>query len=327
MNRTAESSRQEELQKMITRSMLLIIVALILMLCSSCTTSKTSRDTAAQAPQLEKKEPVLPGGLRKRIAVVDFVDKTDYGKGRLGIAASDILEGELKRTGNFTLVSHSGLDEVLNLQALGQSGAINPDTVVEAGKVVGANAIVNGSISEFGIKRSGFTVPGVVGQKKLLARAVVDINLIDGVTGVVLLSETAEGTAETAAAKILNIGGEGTYDETLAGKALRSAVAELVEKISAKMSETPWQGYILNVENEDAWITGGRDMGIQQGMNFTVTSKPKSVTAPNGQTYTLPGQPKGKIEVTHVQDDISQAKILEGEVAQNDIVATADNTK
>ena len=56
-----------------------------------------------------KKIESLAGDLKKRIAVVDFIDKTDYGKGRLGIAAADILEGELQRSGKFTMVSHSGM--------------------------------------------------------------------------------------------------------------------------------------------------------------------------------------------------------------------------
>ncbi len=278
----------------------------------------------ASSPQPElKKIESLAGDLKKRIAVVDFIDKTDYGKGRLGIAAADILEGELQRSGKFMMVSHSGMDEVLNLQAVGQSGVINPSTVVEAGRLVGANAIINGSVSEFGIKKSGFSVPGVVGTKALLARAVVDIHLIDGTTGVIIMSETAEGTAETSATKILNIGGEGTYDETLAGKALRGAVASLVEKITAKLNEVPWEGFILSSEGQSAFITGGADVGLRSGMEFEVMTAGKQVTAPNGKTYSLPGQTKGLLQVTDVMPDIAQGRIVSGHAAKDDVVRQA----
>ena len=257
--------------------------------------------------------------LRKRVAVVDFIDKTDYGKGRLGIAASDILEGELQRHGNFTMVSYSGLDEVLNLQALGQTGILDPSTTVNAGKVVGANAIINGSVTEFGIKKSGTSIPGVIGTKSLSARAVVDVHLIDATTGTILMSETATGEAKTRATKILNIGGEGTYDETLAGKALRSALSKLVSRVAAELDAVPWEGYVLSNEGGSVWITGGQDVDMQEGMTFTVNSKGKEVTAPNGKKYVLPGDKIGLVEVSQVLDEISQADVVTG-------TAKKDNT-
>lgn len=262
----------------------------------------------------------LAGDLKKRLAVVDFIDKTDYGKGRLGIAASDILEGSLSRSGKFTMVTHSGLDEILNLQALGQSGALEASTAMQAGRIVGANAIINGSVSEFGIKRSGLSVPGVVGTKKLQARAVVDIQLIDGSTGLILLSETAEGLAETSATKILNIGGEGTYDETLAGKALRQAIDQLVVKITSKMSTVPWQGYVLSSDTNGTWITGGTDVGMRPGLTFEVTGTPKQVTAPNGKVYSLPGDKKASLRAVQVLEDITQVEVTTGTCTKDDVV-------
>lgn len=271
------------------------------------------------APEIKKAES-LGGDIKKRIAVVDFVDKTDYGKGRLGIACSDILEGELQRSGKFTMVSHSGMADVLNLQATAQSGVIDPATAVQAGKIVGANAIINGSITEFGIKKGGISVPGVIGTRSLEARAVVDIHVIDGTTGVIILSETAEGTAETSATKILNIGGEGTYDEQLAGKALRGAINQLVSKITAKLNEVPWEGYVLKNEGASIWITGGTDVGIASGMQLEVRSTPKKIVAPDGKAYSLPGDVKGSVRITDVLPELSQGKLLLGTAEKDDVV-------
>ncbi len=288
-----------------------------LLLTGVCLAAGCGTPSSSRLPQMES----LSGDLKKRLAVVDFIDKTDYGKGRLGIAASDILEGELQRSGKFTMVSHSGMDEVLNLQTLGQSGILDASTAMQAGRMVGANAIINGSVTEFGIKKSGISVPGIIGTKTLKARAVVDIHLIDGTTGVIMMSETAEGETETSSAKFLNIGGEGTYDETLAGKALREAIQQLVVKITSKLAEVPWEGFVLSREQDDTiWITGGADLGVRRGMKFDVTSTPKQITAPNGKTYSLPGEMLGRIEITEVLADISRAALLQGQAAKNDIV-------
>lgn len=301
-----------ELQKLAGTAARLAVVA----------TALSFAGCATNGPEPKKIE-ALKGDIKKRIAVVDFVDKTDYGKGRLGIACSDMLEGELQRSGKFTMVSHSGMADVLNLQAVAQSGVIDPATAVQAGKLVGANAIINGSISEFGIKKGGISVPGIIGTRSLEARAVVDIHVIDGTTGVIILSETAEGSADISAVKVLNIGGEGTYDETLAGKALRGAINTLVAKIIAKLNEVPWEGYVLKNEGQSVWVTGGRDIGIQSGMNFEIRSAAKSIVAPDGKSYALPGALKGNLRITDVLPEISQGSLVSGAAEKDDVVRHA----
>lgn len=249
----------------------------------------------------------------KRIAVMDFVDKTDYGKGRLGISASDMLVGELQRSEQFVVVAYSGMDEALKIQALGQSGAVDSSTAVEAGRLIGASAFINGSISEFGVKKGGLGVPGILATKKLTARAVVDIQLIDATSGSVLMSETAEGVAETKATKILNIGSDGSYDETLAGKALRAAITTLVQKVTVEMGEVPWQGFVLDVTEEAIWISGGKDMGLQPGQRLKTMTASKTVRAPNGRAYSIPGKEKGQLKIIQVLEDISQAALVAGD--------------
>src|SRR5208283_4030951 len=109
----------------------------------------TSPQPAAQVPRLMHKGPKL------RVGIVDFVNKSSYGAGRLGTSASDILTTELFKTGAFILVERAQLKQILGEQALGQTGAVNPDTAAQAGKVLGLNALVTGSISEFGVSTSG----------------------------------------------------------------------------------------------------------------------------------------------------------------------------
>src|SRR4030042_6076550 len=70
---------------------------------------------AAQAPRITHKGPKL------RVGIVDFVNKSSYGAGRLGTSASDILTTELFKTGAFILVERAQLKQVLGEQALGQA--------------------------------------------------------------------------------------------------------------------------------------------------------------------------------------------------------------
>src|SRR4030065_209994 len=76
---------------------------------------------AAQAPRITHKGPKL------RVGIVDFVNKTSYGAGRLGTSASDILTTELFKTGAFILIERAQLTQVLKEQGLGQTGVVNPE--------------------------------------------------------------------------------------------------------------------------------------------------------------------------------------------------------
>src|SRR5689334_5228881 len=58
-------------------------------------------------------------GLKRRIGVVDFVNKTTYGANRLGTSASDILITELAKSNRFIIVERDKLDKLMEEQKLG----------------------------------------------------------------------------------------------------------------------------------------------------------------------------------------------------------------
>jgi len=78
--------------------------------------AQPSVQTTARARQVTHKGPKL------RVGVVDFVNKSSYGAGRLGTSASDILTTELFKTGAFIVVERAQLRRVLGEQSLGQTG-------------------------------------------------------------------------------------------------------------------------------------------------------------------------------------------------------------
>src|SRR5882724_1559196 len=89
-------------------------------------------------------------GLKRRIGVVDFENKTTYGAARLGTSASDILITELAKSGKFIVVERDKMNQTMAEQKLGMTGAIDPSTAAKVGKILGLNAIVTGAISQFG---------------------------------------------------------------------------------------------------------------------------------------------------------------------------------
>jgi curli biogenesis system outer membrane secretion channel CsgG len=95
----------------------------------------------------------MTGGVKKRIAVMDFVNNTDYGAGRLGHAATEMLVTALLKTDRFIVVERESLDKVLKEQGLSMSGVASPQTAVNAGGLLGLSAIVTGAVSEVGVQK------------------------------------------------------------------------------------------------------------------------------------------------------------------------------
>jgi len=116
--------------------------------------------TACAAPQksLVDSLPTYHGS-KKIFAVLEFENATDYGSEQLSRVASDMLVSALKRSERFLLVERERLDLVLEEQALGQTGALDPKTQTKVGQILGAQFLILGTITEFGFRDSEVKIP------------------------------------------------------------------------------------------------------------------------------------------------------------------------
>ena len=70
-------------------------------------------------------------GPKRRIGVVEFENKTAYGQGRLGGAASDILITELVKSGKFIVVERDKMNKIMEEQKLQAQGTVDSQTAVD----------------------------------------------------------------------------------------------------------------------------------------------------------------------------------------------------
>lgn len=170
---------------------------------------------------------------KKRIAVVNFDNKSGYGEWRLGQAAADVMMTKLFKTKKFTLIERSQLDAVLNEQGLGQSGAISAATAAKVGKILGVSAVVIGTVSAFSIDRSSGSF-GVGSYGKTVAKCTIDVRVVDTETAEILFMDTASSEASDKSVKVYGIGKDDSYNESFAEKTLRGAIDELGDKIATE---------------------------------------------------------------------------------------------
>ena len=84
--------------------------------------------------------------LKKRIAVINFEDRSGYGH-NIGQGVADMLVTSLVESKKFIVIERAELDAILKEQGLGQTGLVTPQSAATVGQLLGLQRIITGSIT------------------------------------------------------------------------------------------------------------------------------------------------------------------------------------
>lgn len=250
-----------------------------------------SEREAAQAASFQPQTATL----KRKIAIGRFSNETRYGRSLLtdqtvnplGAQASDILSNRLVETGRFMVFERPDLDVVEAEQKL--SGG--------TGQLVGVDAIILGAVTEFGRSnegRQGF----LSSTRRQVARAAVEIRLVDARTGYVFFTATGRGEASVEAGRVAGFGNRVGYDATLNDRAIAAAIADLQTPLMNQLEERPWRTDVLSVRGNRILISGGKAQGLEVGDELIVMRKGETMTsAQTGFPIELPGTEVARVRV------------------------------
>jgi curli biogenesis system outer membrane secretion channel CsgG len=202
-------------------------------LCAGCysnTVTKTE-DTVPPGEATVMQRAPLPLAQRKKVAVLDFDDRTDYGQGRLGVSAANVLVTYLDRSGQFALYEREKMNDIQNEQRIGAARAGDAAAAAEVGHMIGVDYVFIGAVTGFGYhsRRSEALFFGASVTQE--AEATVDVRMIEVATGRIVASESGRGVVTIQTGEVLGVGTSAGYDETTAGNALRAAISKYVDKL------------------------------------------------------------------------------------------------
>ena len=208
-------------------------ILVVVGLCAGCysnTITKTE-DTVQPDAAVLRQRPPLPLAQRKKIAVLDFDDRTDYGQGRLGVSAANILVTFLDRSGQFALYEREKMSAIQNEQSIGAARSGNAAAAAAVGRMIGVDYVFIGAVTGYGYHshRSEALFFGASVTQE--AEATVDVRMIEVATGRIVASESGRGVVTTQTGEVLGVGSTAGYDETTAGNALRAAISKYVDKM------------------------------------------------------------------------------------------------
>src|SRR3954462_8433951 len=165
---------------------------------------------------------------KKRVAILDF----EYGTVKSNSAAlfgsdvdigkgiSDLLVKHLVKDGTYSVIERKALDKILAEQNFSNSDRANPASAAKIGKLLGVDALIIGSITQFGNETKNTNVGGAggalggfglggFGHKKTKAVVAIDARIVDIDTAEILA--VADGKGESSRESTSLTGGGGNW--------------------------------------------------------------------------------------------------------------------
>ena len=274
----------------------LLILSSALLLFQGCATVNTPQYEPVRVPQAPSRAEAAPAKTFKRkIAVASFSNETRYGKSLftdanqdpMGKQASDMLYNRLVTSGQFLVFERPDLEKIRGEQRL--TGGEN---------MVGVDTLIVGSVTEFGRSNEG-KVGFLSATRNQVAKAKVEVRLVDVKTGQAFFSATGSGSANTETGSIAGFGSRADYDAALNDRAIGAAVSDVMNSIIAKLQERPWRSDILKVDGRQVFISGGTRQGIKVNDHLAVMREGEQVKSQqSGFQIALPATRLGSVRVT-----------------------------
>jgi curli biogenesis system outer membrane secretion channel CsgG len=285
---------------------------------------------------------------RKRIAVLDF----DYATVRsyvsdiwgadqdIGKGIADMLVTDLVRNGTYSVIERKQLDRVLGEQNFQQSGRADASTAAQLGRILGVDAIVIGSITQFGrddkkvgvgggVRVGGIGLGGI-GRRSAKAVVGIDARIVDIRTAEILGVATGFGESKRSGATLVggaSVGGVaagGAFDmsssnfgSTILGEATRLAVDSLMTDLvgaASKIQETvaAISGLVADVSGSELTINVGTSNGVRVGAEYAVVRPGREIKDPaTGRVLRRTTSPVGKLKISSA-DETSAVGTLSG---------------
>ena len=294
------------------------------------------------APQVSAQQSGAPQqqGRKKRVAVFDFDYATvasstnatlgpnvDVGKG-----ISDLLVKYLVQDGTYSVIERKAMEKILAEQNFSNSDRANPNSAAKLGKLLGVDAIIVGSITQFGNDTKNTNVGGGGGgwggfgmggfsHKKSKAIVSIDARIVDIDTAEIL--GVAEGKGESSRESTSLTGGgsnwhgfgagnvdfgSADFAETILGEAVKAAVTQLSAGVIADNSKLATRtisvtGLVAAVDGGQIVLNVGSKVGLKVGDQLTVERVTREIKDPEtGKVIRRLANPVGVVRVTDVDD-------------------------
>lgn len=238
---------------------------------------------------------------------------------------TEALTTSLVATGKFIVLERLALQQVQGEQDLSASGRVNTETAAEKGKLMGAQVLITGDITQFAYQRSAIggkfsnIVKGLdAGVERVSASVSIDLRLIDAVTGEVIASIKGDGSAAQQGVTTHLTKDEKKYDgsvglSTPLGKASRDAIQKSIAGIIDNVPKLKWSARVIDFRDGVVYVNAGSALGMVKGMTMEVFDpQPTLIDPESGRNLGSPEKLIGEVVIDGVEQQYSTATVVSG---------------
>jgi curli biogenesis system outer membrane secretion channel CsgG len=281
---------------------------------------------------------------KKRVAVMDFDmsavqassnqifggSSQDVGKG-----IADMMVTKLVQDGVYSVIERQQLAKIIGEQNFSNSDRANPDSAAKIGRVLGVDAIIIGSITQFGRDDQNHTVPaggvfggvtghyglGGVGTHKSKAVVVISARIVNTSTGEILAAVDGRGQSTRSGTSLLGGGGGGSngggggwdmgganFASTILGEATNQAVGDVSKQLEDATGKLPTvvvhiSGLVADVSGNTLILNVGSKAGVKVGDHLKISRKGKEIRDPEtDKVIKRLETPLGDVTITDVDE-------------------------
>lgn len=301
---------------------------------------------------------------KKRVAIMNFDYATvqsstaaifgtnmDVGKG-----ISDLLVDRLVTSGVYSVIERKALDKIMTEQNFSNSDRADANSAAKIARILGVDAIIIGSITQFGRDDQSTSVGGgalggvtrkygIGGVQRKESKAVVVINarLIDTSTAEILAVASGKGESQRSGTSLLGAGGSsGTsaggavdmkssnFANTILGEAVSQSISQLASQLDQNASRLPTvkinvQGLVADASGGTLILNVGSKSGVKVGDRLQVTRKIREIKDPaTGKVLRSVEDQLGVVTITEADEQSSVGRYTGASPAKvGDVVKSA----
>ena len=297
--------------------------------------------TVAWCCSVAPAQDAAPAAAKERVAVMNF----DYGTVRgyvssifgsdqdVGKGISDLLVQKLVQDGKYSVIERNALDKILAEQNFSNSDRADAATAAKIGKVLGVDAIIIGSITQFGrddqhtnVGGGGYGLGkfglGGVGTSKAKAVVGISARMVNTSTGEILAAVTGTGESTRSSTSLLGAGGgwsgggggsldmgSSNFANTILGEAVHKAVDDTGTQLDGSVDKVPTvklevNGLVADVSGNTLIVNVGKKAGVKVGDKLTISRQVRVVKDPaTGKVIKSVEDKVGEITVTEADND------------------------
>jgi hypothetical protein len=284
--------------------LLLLLVAIL-----GCSTTKS----------VVKKITPTKNDLKKQVMIVPLVDQASLGPSRTAQIHEKFVN-LLQESSRIVLYQHTQ-DVRLPKRSKANESSITPSPdLVKKAVDLGMNALIIAVLNPLEVTTGKKGIWPFRDVSSIVELSMV-VNVFDIARGCLYMTRLESEKMSFLFDELQGRDENEVIDQILQEKMppiLKRQAAAVIEDLT----EEPWIGKILAVENGAVKINAGSNVGIHQGQIFAVYALGESIVCQTGKTFSLLGKKIGEIKTTEIMESCSlavplaEARLLAGQIVR-----------